>query len=111
MSTSKIVGITVLIAFTMGIALVGDVVAGEREMEKFNGYLFAKLDRIGSKSEGPEYFLQQWDNQGKARDTPIQKKAELWKIDPKLHKFLGQKVTILGTIKEKLIQYEEIKKY
>lgn len=30
MSKSKIVGMTVLIAFAMGILLVGDVVAGEK---------------------------------------------------------------------------------
>jgi hypothetical protein len=78
-------------------------------MKTFHGYLFSKLYRIGSKSEGPEYFLQQWDDAGKTTDTPIQKKGGLWEKDPVLHKYLAQKVTISGTLKEKIIQYEEIK--
>lgn len=110
MSKFRIMGIMVLTAFAMGIVLVGDAGAQQREMEKYNGFLFAKLYNTGTKMEGPEYFLQQWDNQGKTTDTPIRKQVAPWKIDPKLHKFLGQKVTILGTIKEKSIQYEEIKK-
>jgi len=77
-------------------------------MEKFYGYLFGKLYRIGSKSEGPEYFLQQWDGQGNTTDTPIQKKGNLWEIDPILHKYLAQKVTISGTLREKKLQYEDI---
>lgn len=80
-------------------------------MEEYHGYLFAKLARIGSKSEGPEYFLQQWDGQGNTTDTHIKKQDNLWQIDAKLHKFLARKVTILGTLKEKTIEYEEIKDY
>jgi len=63
--------------------------------------------------EGPEYFLQQWDNRGATTDTPIWKKVEagqIWKKDPVLHKYLAQKVAISGTLKEKKIQYEEIRK-
>jgi hypothetical protein len=78
-------------------------------MEKFYGYLFAKLFGIGTKMEGPQYFLQQWDDQGNTTDTPIQKKGEPWKIDSVLHKSLAQKVTISGTLKENKIQYREIK--
>jgi hypothetical protein len=34
---------------------------GDDKMERFDGYLFSKLHLIGSKSEGPTYFLQQFD--------------------------------------------------
>jgi len=77
-------------------------------MEKYGGFLFAKLDRIGTKMEGPEYFLQQWDKQRKTTDTHIQKQVEAWKIDPRLHNCLARKVIISGTIKDKSIQYKEI---
>jgi hypothetical protein len=77
-------------------------------MGKFNGYLFAKLFRINSKSEGPEYFLQQWDRQGKATDTHVRKNAQLWKIDPVLHRYLAMKVTISGTLEEEEIHYKDI---
>ncbi len=78
-------------------------------MEKYRGFVFAKLARIGSKMEGPDYFLQQWDDQRKTWDTHIQKQVDAWKVDPKIHEFLAQKVTISGTLKEKSIQYAEIK--
>jgi hypothetical protein len=42
-------------------------------------------------------------------DAFIQKKSKPWEIDSVLHKYLAQKVTISGTLKEKNIQYEEIK--
>jgi hypothetical protein len=77
-------------------------------MEKFNGYLFAKLFRIGSKMEGPEYFLQQWDRQRKTTDTHIHKKAHPWEIDSVLHRYLAMKVTISGTLKKEEIWYENV---
>lgn len=73
-------------------------------MKKFDGYLFSKLDKTGSKSEGPVYILQQWDY----TEIPVVKKVELWKEDPKLHEFLGKKVTIEGVLREKEIHYEKI---
>ena len=86
-------------------------------MEEYRGYLFAKLDALTSKSEGPQYFLQQWDAHGEHTwDTHIRKQTDmLHEVDPKLHPFIAQKVTILGTIEEdtkyrKSIVYKEIRK-
>lgn len=76
----------------------------KKEMKRFDGYLFSKLDKIGSKSEGPVYILQKWDY----KEIPIVKKAELWKKDTALHKFLGKKVNIEGVLREKEIHYEKI---
>ena len=73
-------------------------------MVKFDGYLFSKLYRIGSKSEGPEYFFQQWDYS----EIQIVKKANLWEEDPKLHQFLGKKATIEGSFVQGGIQYNTI---
>ena len=73
-------------------------------MERFDGYIFSKLHLIGSKSEGPSYFLQQWDYS----EIPIIKNAELWKQDPKLHSFLGKKVTVSGKSCQDGIYYEDI---
>ncbi len=77
-------------------------------MEKFNGYLFAKLFRIGSRSEGPEYFLQQWDRQQRTKDTHVRKNTQPWKIDPVLHRYLAMKVIISGKLEEEEIRYEDI---
>jgi len=73
-------------------------------MEKFNGYLFSKLGAIGSKSEGPAYFLQQFDY----KELPIIKHAALWQKDPALHKMLNSKVTIEGDMTFSGIQYKSI---
>lgn len=64
----------------------------ERRADRFDGYLFAKLDAIGTKSEGPIYLLQQKDY----TELRVQKQAQLWENDPALHKLLGKKVTLLG---------------
>lgn len=76
----------------------------KKEMKKFDGYLFSKLDKIGSRSEGPVYILQQWDS----KEISVVKKVELWKKDTVLHKYLGKKVTIEGVLREKKIHYEKI---
>ncbi len=73
-------------------------------MATFAGYLFSKLQGIGSRSEGPLYCLQQWDYQ----ELVIDKKTWPWEIDPELHKFLNKKVTIEGTLQANRIFYEKI---
>ncbi len=76
-------------------------------MEKFDGYLFSKLNAIGSKSEGPTYFLQQFDY----KEYPVIKQVALWKKDPKLHKFLDRKVSIEGKMSYSGIEYQKIGLY
>lgn len=76
-------------------------------MTRFNGYLFSKLHLIGSKSEGPSYFLQQFDY----KETAIIKQTSLWQEDPALHKFLARKVTVEGQLTLNGIVYEEVKDY
>ncbi len=73
-------------------------------MAKFDGYVFSKLYAIGSKSEGPAYFLQQWDYD----EIKIVKKANLWEDDPALHQFLGKKATIEGSLDQDGIHYDKI---
>ena len=76
-------------------------------MEKFDGYLFSKLHLIGSKSEGPAYFLQQFDY----KEIVVIKHANLWQEDPVLHKCLGKKVTVEGKMSSSGIVYEKIMDY
>lgn len=73
-------------------------------MAQFDGYLFSKLALIGTKSEGPAYFLQQWDY----REFPVEKRSYPWKPDPQLHSFLNKKVTIAGVIGEGGIHYYRV---
>lgn len=74
------------------------------ETKRFDGYLFSKLALIGSKSEGPQYMLQQWDY----KEIRVIKKVHLWQNDPNLHKFLGKRVTIIGFFSHEGIEYESI---
>ena len=74
-------------------------------MSTFNGFLFSKLGRIGTKSEGPDYFLQLKDYS----EVPIIKKAELWQPDPELQKCLGKKVEIVAKHDPTYLEYESVK--
>jgi len=76
-------------------------------LAEFDGYVFSKLHAIGTKSEGPAYFLQQWDY----REIQIAKKAHLWEDDPALHQFLGKKATIEGSLDQNIIHYDKITGY
>lgn len=76
-------------------------------MEIFDGYLFSKLDCIGSRSEGPKYFLQYLDY----KEDVVVKRVHLWEEDPDLHKFLNKKVTIEGRLSVKGIFYDKISEY
>ena len=75
--------------------------------KKFDGYLFSKLNAIGTRSEGPAYFLQQFDY----KEYPVIKKVPLWELDPKLHKYLDRKVTIQGKLTSSGIEYKSIALY
>ena len=76
-------------------------------MSKWNGFLFSKQYLLGSKSEGPVYYLQEINY----NETGITKKANLWQEDKLLQLFLGKKVTIEGVIKDGKIQYSTVKAY
>jgi len=67
-------------------------------METITGYLFSKLMNIGSKSEGPQYFLQQinFDKGEFEKEVVVIKQVELWQEDSQLQVFLGKKVEIEG---------------
>ena len=73
----------------------------------YHGYLFTKLDNIGSKSEGPKYFLQRFDYKEKV----VIKQAHLWMEDEKLHPFVSKKVSIDGRLTPEGILYISIADY
>jgi hypothetical protein len=73
-------------------------------MATFHGYLFSKLTAIGSKSEGPQYYLQQPDY----HELVVRKKVALWEKDPQLHPHLDSKVVIEGDLTSTGIVYTSI---
>lgn len=74
--------------------------------QTINGYLYSKLAHIGSKSEGPIYFLQKFDE----TEIPIAKHVEIFQDDPKLRARLGTKVTVTGTMTGDAFSYASIER-
>ena len=75
--------------------------------QKFDGFLFSKLQAIGTRSEGPAYFLQRFDD----KDVPILKHTMMWQKDPALQKHLGTKVTVEGEMMGDVLTYTSVKPY
>lgn len=73
--------------------------------DAIDGFLFAKLANIGTRSEGPAYFLQRWDYS----EIPVAKKSMLFQSDPKLQPLVGHKVTITGSMLGSAIEYSSVK--
>lgn len=76
-------------------------------MNDYKGFLFSKLEAIGSKSEGPVYFIQQFDY----LEIKIVKNANPWEQDPVLQKYLGSKVEINGHLESGCLKYDKIGPY
>jgi hypothetical protein len=60
--------------------------------EMLKGYLYARLHALGSKSEGPLYYLQLRSG----KEVLVLKKVRPWENDPVLHPWLGQQVCVFG---------------
>ena len=92
------------------------------ELKNYQGMLIFKTERIGTKSEGPEYYIDlEEPNDFGQTELAIRKEVHLWQEDPALHDFVGRKVQLQGepiytrivkfegTIKSEGIIYKEIK--
>ncbi|MBN2224171.1 MAG: hypothetical protein JW765_05805 [Deltaproteobacteria bacterium] len=73
----------------------------------YGGYLFSKLDNIGTKSEGRSYYLQLWDDS----EIHIIKNGILWQSDPELDALLDTKVTITGIMEDGQLRYTKIEPF
>ncbi|MFX1364738.1 MAG: hypothetical protein ACFFCE_13210 [Promethearchaeota archaeon] len=70
-------------------------------MNEIKGILFVRIERKGTRSEGPEYFIKPIDDYKKRwSEVIVRKRTHLWENDPKLHKFLNKNVMISGDIIE-----------
>jgi hypothetical protein len=73
----------------------------------YSGYLFSKLDAIGTRSEGRSYFLQLEDYS----EIHVIKHGILWQNDPDLDALLDTKVTITGVIEDGQLRYTKIEPF
>ena len=70
-------------------------------MDKITGILSAKIVGVGTKSEGPKYYISPLDDYANRwSEILVRKKTHLWQDDPVLHKYIDKKVLILGEIIE-----------
>ena len=92
------------------------------ELNTYIGTIISKKKRIGTRSEGPEYYIDLVEpNDFGQTELAIRKEVPLWQEDPILQPHVGQKVQLLGepiytthvkfegTIKSEGIIYREIK--
>ena len=75
-----------------------------QEARKFGGLVFVKHDRIGTRSEGPEYYLQTKDSEFHL----IYNRELLFRPDYYLEFFCRKMVEVTGTLDENDIQVENI---
>ena len=90
-----------------GMTALSPANAADAARQKFDGFLFSKLQAIGTRSEGPAYFLQKFDE----KEVPILKHTMMWQADPALQKYLGTKVTIEGELAGDVLTYTSGKPY
>jgi len=92
------------------------------ELKLYIGEILSKKSRIGTRSEGPEYFLKlEKPNEFGESELSIRKVVHLWQEDPVLQKCVEKRVELKGesiytshvkfegTIKSEGIRYKEIK--
>lgn len=69
--------------------------------KEIRGILTSKQEGIGTKSEGPSYWLEPIDEyKERWSEILIRKQTMMWQKDPALHDHLGKKVLIFGEIME-----------
>jgi len=67
------------------------------ELKEYKGKLISKVGGKGTKSEGPEYFLElSKPNDFGQTELGVRKNAHLWQEDSMLHPFLNKIVIITG---------------
>ena len=89
--------------FTVGICSAAE--GDEAKVVTITGVLFSRIERVGTKSEGPEYYLRMDDGV----EIHILKKANLWQEDPALQEHIDKRVSVSGDLIGKEMFYKEVK--
>ncbi|MCY3413140.1 MAG: hypothetical protein INQ03_15990 [Candidatus Heimdallarchaeota archaeon] len=64
------------------------------------GTIISRQARVGSRSEGPDYFILPNDEYKTWGEIKIRKKIMKWMKDPVLHNLIGEVVSLTGEIVE-----------
>jgi hypothetical protein len=78
------------------------------KLKVYYGILISRRSNIGTKSEGPEYYINlEETNEFGQTELFVRKKAHLWQADSVLHKYIGKKVKLKGEpIYSKHVKFE-----
>ena len=68
--------------------------------ETITGKLISRLTAVGTKSEGPLYYILPNDEYEKWGEISVRKAVMLWMKDEVLERFIGETVSITGEIME-----------
>ncbi|GEM_PF-2616045 len=77
---------------------------GENEVETHVGFLFSRIERVGTKSEGPEYYLRADGGD----EIHLHKNAILWKEDPVLQEHIDKRVSVSGDLIGNELFYKKV---
>ncbi len=70
-------------------------------MDEIRGKLIAKIKGKGTKSEGPQYWIQPIDDyKNRWNEVLVRKTVHMWQNDPLLHDLIDKMVVIFGEIIE-----------
>jgi hypothetical protein len=86
------------------VRLAGPVVREPKMFVNLLGTLLSRNERVGTRSEGPEYYLRTDDG----REIHVVKNALPWKKDKVLHKMVDREVWIPGALVDSELVYKEI---
>jgi hypothetical protein len=73
-------------------------------METFKGLVYVKHGRVGSKSEGPDYYLQTWDKEFLLKYAD----RNLWEPDYYLEFFCRKLVEVNGILRQEMTENRNI---
>jgi hypothetical protein len=79
--------------------------SGPDDVVHYIGMLSARTERVGTKSEGPEYYLRLKDG----AEIHVVKNATLWEADPALQALIDRKVWIEGKLAGGQLYYTQVK--
>jgi hypothetical protein len=79
--------------------------SGPDDVVHYIGTLSARIERVGTKSEGPEYYLRLKDG----TEIHVVKNATLWEADPALQELINRKVWIEGKLAGDQLYYTQVK--
>jgi hypothetical protein len=86
------------------VRLAGPVVRDPKMFVNLLGTLLSRTERVGTRSEGPEYYLRTDDGS----EIHVVKNALPWKKDKVLHKAVDREVWIPGALVDGELVYKEV---